>query len=261
MTEKELQEMILESEEEGIINEDEGDMLNSIIEFGDTVVREVMIPRTDMVCCSVDSDLPELLKEIIRSGHSRFPIFEGTIDQIVGIVYAKDLLRFWGKDQVSVSITKVMRTPFFVPESKKIEELLQDFKNRRVHMAIAVDEFGGTSGLITIEDLLEEIVGDIMDEYDLEESQLHVEDDGSLLVDARLNIYELEEHLELSVPGKEQFDTVGGFLSHLAGHVPKVGETIHDGNLEMTVVEGDERKISRVRIRLIAPISGSVVES
>jgi len=261
MTEKELQEMILESEEEGIINEDEGDMLNSIIEFGDTVVREVMIPRTDMVCCSADADMPELLKEIIRSGHSRFPIFEGTIDQIVGIVYAKDLLRFWGKDPVSVSITKVMRAPFFVPESKKIEELLQDFKNRRVHMAIAVDEFGGTSGLITIEDLLEEIVGDIMDEYDLEESQLHVEDDGSLLVDARLNIYELEEHLELSVPGKEQFDTVGGFLSHLAGHVPKVGETIQDGNLEMTVVDGDERKISRVRIRLIAPISGSAVES
>jgi len=261
MTEKELQDMILESEEEGIINEDEGDMLNSIIEFGDTVVREVMIPRTDMVCCSVDADMPELLKEIIRSGHSRFPIFEGTIDQIVGIVYAKDLLRFWGKDPVSVSINKVMRTPFFVPESKKIEELLQDFKNRRVHMAIAVDEFGGTSGLITIEDLLEEIVGDIMDEYDLEESQLHVEDDGSLLVDARLNIYELEEHLELSVPGKDQFDTVGGFLSHLAGHVPKVGETIHDGNLEMTVVDGDERKISRVRIRLISPISDSAVES
>ncbi|HKI50542.1 MAG TPA: CBS domain-containing protein, partial [Geothermobacteraceae bacterium] len=191
LTEKELQEMILESEEEGIINEGEGDMLNSIIEFGDTVVREVMIPRTDMVCSSVDAGMPELLKQIIQSGHSRFPIYEGSIDQIVGVVYAKDLLRFWGQAPDSVRITKVMRTPFFVPESKKIEDLLQDFKNLRVHMAIAVDEFGGTSGLITIEDLLEEIVGDIMDEYDLEESQLHVEDDGALLVDARLNVYEL----------------------------------------------------------------------
>jgi magnesium and cobalt transporter len=151
-----------------------------------------------------------------------------------------------------------MRAPFFVPESKKIEELLQDFKSRRVHMAIAIDEFGGTSGLITIEDLLEEIVGDIMDEYDLEESQLHEEEDGSLLVDARLNIYELEEHFGLTVPGKEQFDTVGGFLSHLAGHVPKVGEMIRDGMLEMTVVEGDERKISRVKIRLIKPDLNSV---
>jgi len=261
LTEKVLQEMILESEEEGIINEGEGDMLNSIIEFGDTVVREVMIPRTDMVCSSVDAGMPELLKQIIQSGHSRFPIYEGSIDQIVGVVYAKDLLRFWGQAPDSVRITKVMRTPFFVPESKKIEDLLQDFKNLRVHMAIAVDEFGGTSGLITIEDLLEEIVGDIMDEYDLEESQLHVEDDGALLVDARLNVYELEEHLGLTVPGKDQFDTVGGFLSHLAGHVPKVGETIQDGKLEMTVVEGDERKISRVRIRLIDPDQGTVVES
>jgi len=261
LTEKELQEMILESEEEGIINEGEGDMLNSIIEFGDTVVREVMIPRTDMVCSSVDAGMPELLKQIIQSGHSRFPIYEGSIDQIVGVVYAKDLLRFWGQAPDSVRITKVMRTPFFVPESKKIEDLLQDFKNLRVHMAIAVDEFGGTSGLITIEDLLEEIVGDIMDEYDLEESQLHVEDDGALLVDARLNVYELEEHLGLTVPGKDQFDTVGGFLSHLAGHVPTVGETIQDGKLEMTVVEGDERKISRVRIRLIDPDQGTVVES
>lgn len=261
LTEKELQEMILESEEEGIINEGEGDMLNSIIEFGDTVVREVMIPRTDMVCCSIESGMAEMLEVIIRSGHSRFPIYEGTIDQIVGVVYAKDLLRFWDKSPATVRISKVMRTPFFVPESKKIEELLQDFKNRRVHMAIAVDEFGGTSGLITIEDLLEEIVGDIMDEFDLEESQLQIEEDGSLLVDARLNIYELEEHLELTVPGKDQFDTVGGFLSHLAGHVPKVGETIRDGKLEMTVVEGDERKISRVRIRLVSPDQESSLES
>jgi hemolysin (HlyC) family protein len=253
LTEKELQDMILVSEEEGIINEEEGDMLNSIFEFGDTVVREVMIPRTDMVCGSVAASMPDLLQEIIRSGHSRFPIYEGSIDQIVGVVYAKDLLRYWDREPVAVSIADVMRTPFFVPESKKIEELLQDFKSRRVHMAIAIDEFGGTSGLITIEDLLEEIVGDIMDEYDLEESQLHEEADGSLLVDARLNIYELEEHFALTVPGKEQFDTVGGFLSHLAGHVPKVGETIRDGRLEMTVVEGDERKISRVRICLINP--------
>jgi magnesium and cobalt transporter len=217
-----------------------------------------MIPRTDMVCCSVAASMPDMLREIIRSGHSRFPIYEGSIDQIVGVVYAKDLLRYWGKEPATVSIADVMRAPFFVPESKKIEELLQDFKSRRVHMAIAIDEFGGTSGLITIEDLLEEIVGDIMDEYDLEESQLHEEEDGSLLVDARLNIYELEEHFGLTVPGKEQFDTVGGFLSHLAGHVPKVGEMIRDGRLEMTVVEGDERKISRVKIRLIKPDLNSV---
>lgn len=260
LTEKQLQELILESEEDGIINEDEGDMLNSIIEFGDTVVREVMIPRTDMVCCPVDAGMSELLEIIIRSGHSRFPIYEGSIDQIVGVIYAKDLLHFWEMSPDSVRIKEVMRPPFFVPESKKIQELLQDFKSRRVHMAIAVDEFGGTSGLITIEDLLEEIVGEIMDEYDLEESQLFVEDDGALLVDARLNVYELEEHLNLVVPGKDQFDTVGGFMAHLVGHVPRLGETIRDGILEMTVVEGDERKISRVRIRLVPENQGTASE-
>lgn len=253
LTEKELQDMILESEEEGIINEEEGEMLNSIIEFGDTVVREVMIPRTDMVCCAVDVGMPDLLQEIIRSGHSRFPIFEGSIDNIVGVVYAKDLLKFWGQRPDSVTIREVMRTPFFVPESKKVEELLQDFRSLRVHMAIAVDEFGGTSGLITIEDLLEEIVGEIMDEYDLELHQIHQEEDGGWSVDARLNIYELEEHLDLTVSGKDQFDTVGGYLSHLTGHVPKVGELVRDGRLEMTVTEGDERRISRVKIQLLNP--------
>jgi len=252
LSEKELQAMISESEEEGIINEDEEEMLHSIIEFGETIVREVMIPRTDMVCCPVDASIEQLLKIIISSGHSRFPIYEGTTDRIVGIIYAKDLLRFWGREPATVNIAKVMRTPFFVPETKRIEELLQDFKSRRVHLAIAVDEFGGTSGLITIEDLLEEIVGDIMDEYDLEEDEFKEEGEGSFLVDARINIYELEEHLELSVPNKEQFDTLGGYLAHLVGRVPKVGETIEDGKLEMTVIEGDDRRISRVRIRVNA---------
>lgn len=251
LSEKELQEMIDESEEEGIINEDEGEMLHSIFEFGETIVREVMVPRTDMICCPLDASMPQLLEIILSSGHSRFPIYEGTTDRIVGIVYAKDLLRYWGKDAAAISVSKVMRQPFFVPETKKIEELLQDFKNRRVHLAIAVDEFGGTSGLITIEDLIEEIIGDIMDEYDLEESQLQHDGDGSYLVDARINIYELEELLEVTVRNKEEFDTLGGYLSHLAGHVPKVGETISDDRLRMTVIEGDERRISRVRISLI----------
>lgn len=258
LSEKELQEMISESEEEGIINEDEEEMLHSIIEFGETIVREVMIPRTEMVCCPIDAGIETLLETIIRSGHSRFPIYEGTTDRIVGIIYAKDLLRYWGQESGAIAIGKVMRPPFFVPETKRIEELLQDFRSRRVHLAIAVDEFGGTSGLITIEDLLEEIVGDIMDEYDFEEDQLEQDEDGSYLVDARINIYELEELLSLSVLDKEQFDTLGGYLAHLVGHVPVVGETICDGKLKMTVIDGDERRISRVRICLEAEEPGPV---
>jgi len=252
LTERELQDVITESEEEGIINEEEGEMLQSIFEFGETIVREVMVPRTDMVCCSTGATLGELLKAIIDSGHSRIPIYEGTTDRIVGVVYAKDLLKFWGAGTEEVKVTGVMRTPYFVPETKNIEDLLQEFRTKRVHMAISIDEYGGTSGLITIEDLIEEIVGDIQDEYDLEEVWLLEEEGGGVLVDGRLNIEELEEHFKIVIP-RDKFDTVGGYLFHLMGHVPLEGEEIRDRDLVMTVVECDERKISRVRIRRADP--------
>ncbi len=254
LTEEELQDIILESEEEGIINEEEGEMLHSIFEFGETIVREVMVSRTDMVCCAVTAGFHELLDAVISSGHSRIPVYEGSNDQIVGIVYAKDLLKYWGRGPEEISIPKVMRTPYFVPETKKIEELLQEFRTKRVHMAIAVDEYGGTSGLITIEDLLEEIVGDIQDEYDLEEDWLLEEADGSIIVDGRLNIEELEEHFEINIP-REKFDTVGGYLFNLLGRVPLEGEEIRDQDLVMTVLESDSRKIRKVRVRRLAPVT------
>ncbi len=247
LTEKELQEAINSSEEEGILNESEGDMLQSIFEFGDTIVREVMVPRTDMVCSPADATLSEFLELIISSGHSRVPLYEGSTDQIVGVVYAKDLLRNWGANDETLTLTKVMRTPYFIPETKRIEDLLVDFRTRRVHMAIAVDEYGGTSGLITIEDLLEEIVGDIQDEYDREVSWVQPQEDGTLLVDARANVEELEEYFDLEIP-QEKFDTVGGYLFHLLGKVPKVGEKIIDNGLVLLVEESDERKIGKVRI-------------
>jgi magnesium and cobalt transporter len=248
LTEKDLQEIIEESEEDGIIDEDEGEMLHSIFEFGETIVREVMVPRTDMVCCSTSATLKELLAAIISSGHSRIPIYEGSADRIVGVVYAKDLLKHWGRPAEEVRVPRVMRTPYFVPETKNIEDLLEEFRTKHVHMAIAIDEYGGTSGLITIEDLIEEIIGDIQDEYDVEEDWLQVEEDGALLVDGRLNIEELEEHFDITIP-RERFDTVGGYLFHLFGHVPRIGEEVRGGHLVMTVVEGDDRKIRKARIR------------
>ncbi len=247
LTEKELQEAINSSEEEGILNESEGDMLQSIFEFGDTIVREVMVPRTDMVCCSADVTLSDFLELIIQSGHSRIPLYEGSTDQIVGVVYAKDLLRNWGANDETLTLTKVMRTPYFIPETKRIEDLLVDFRTKRVHMAIAVDEYGGTSGLITIEDLLEEIVGDIQDEYDLEVPWVQPQEDGTLLVDARANVEELEEYYDIEIP-REKFDTVGGYLFHLLGNVPKAGEKVVDNGLVLMVEESDERKIGTVRI-------------
>jgi len=248
MTEEDLQEMIDESEEEGIINEDEGDMIHSIFEFGDTIVREIMVPRTDMVCCRIDASLSEILDAIIDSGHSRIPVFEGSADRIVGIIYAKDLLRYWGSKPEGFDIAKVMRTPFFVPETKNVQELLQELRTKRVHIAIAVDEYGGTSGLITLEDLVEEIVGDIQDEYDLEEDWLIEQEDGSVLIDSRLNIEEFEEYFNVEVE-KERFDTVGGYVFNLTGRVPKEGEEIRDGNLQLTLLDCDDHKIRKVRVK------------
>jgi CBS domain containing-hemolysin-like protein len=248
LTEKDLQEIIVESEEEGLINEGEGEMLHSIFEFGETIVREIMVSRTDMICCSSTAGLPELLESIIASGHSRIPIYEGSNDRIVGVVYAKDLLRYWGRPTDEVLVSKVMRTPYFVPETKNIEELLQEFRTKRVHMAIAIDEYGGTSGLITIEDLIEEIVGDIQDEYDVEEEWLQEEGNGVVLVDGRFNIEELEEHLETTIP-RGKYDTVGGYVFDLLGYVPREGEEVRSGDLLMTVVRCDGRKIGKVRVR------------
>ncbi len=247
-SEKELQEVINASEQEGIINEDEGEMLHSIFEFGETMVREIMVPRTDMVCCSTEATVAEILKAIIASGHSRIPVYQGTTDRIVGLVYAKDLLKFWGAPDEEVRVQAVMRTPFFVPETKKIEELLKEFRTRRMHMAIAIDEYGGTSGLVTIEDLLEEIVGDIQDEYDLEEEWLTAEDEGWVLVDCRLNIEDFATHFRISIP-KEKFDTVGGWLVDLLGRVPLQDEQMTASGLVVTVVERDERTLRKVRVR------------
>lgn len=256
LTEKELQEAINSSEEEGILNESEGDMLQSIFDFGDTIVREVMVPRTDMVCCPAEATLSDFLELIIKSGHSRVPLFEGSTDRIVGVVYAKDLLRSWGANDETLTLTEVMRTPYFIPETKRIDDLLKDFRTRRVHMAIAVDEYGGTSGLITIEDLLEEIVGDIQDEYDLEVPWLQPQDDGTLLVDARANVEELEEYYGLEIP-REKFDTVGGYLFHLLGNVPKAGEQVSDNGLVLMVEVSDERKVEQVRIWRETETSGT----
>lgn len=255
ITEEEIQEIIDASEEEGLINPEENEMIRSIFELRDTVVREIMVPRTDMACVSVDTSVGEVLKTIITCGHSRIPVYDGTVDNIVGLIYAKDLLKYWGMGDASINIKRIMRTPYFIPETKNLEELLQEFKRKRVHIAIVIDEYGGTSGLVTIEDLLEQIVGDIQDEYDLEEDWLVEEPDGSVLVDARLPIEELEEHFGIEIE-REKFDTIAGLIFHLTGRIPAVGEEIESGTLRMTVLEGGERTIRKVRVVRWTSISG-----
>jgi CBS domain containing-hemolysin-like protein len=247
VTEAEIQEIMDAGEEEGLINEEENAMIRSILALGDSVVREIMLPRMEMACVSIEAEVSEVLQAIIACGHSRLPVYEGTIDNIIGLIYAKDLLKYWGALDAAVELRKIIRAPYFVPETKNLEELLHDFKKRRVHMAVVIDEYGGTSGLVTIEDLLEQIVGDIQDEYDLEEERLTVEPDGSIVADGRLPVEEIEEHFKVVVE-RDKFETVGGLVFHLTGRIPCAGEVVESDTLVLTVLEADERRISRVRI-------------
>ena len=234
------------SEEEGLINEDESDMIRAIFSLGETVVREVMVPRTEMACISVDVTAVELIATIIDCGHSRIPVYEGTVDNITGILYAKDLLRYWGEDSPGLDIKKIARPPFYIPETKKLEELLQEFKKRRVHIAIVIDEYGGTSGLITIEDLLEQIVGDIQDEHDTEEELIQLQPDGTTVVDARMPIEEFEQFFEIEVE-RDKFDTVGGLIFYLLGRVPRTGDEVACNGIRLTVLSAGERRIGKLR--------------
>lgn len=246
-SEEELQELIDASEQKGIIDEEEGEMLQSILELDETIVREIMVPRTSMVCCDREASLSQVLQEILTSGHSRIPLYQDTNDNIIGFVYAKDLLKFWGQPLEDISLDEILRPPYLVPESKNVSDLLKEFRKLRVHVAIVIDEYGGTSGLVTIEDLIEEIVGEIQDEYDLEEEKLIKEEDGFFLVDGRLDIEEFEEHFGLEVE-REKFDTVGGYLVEHLGHVPINGEKIQIDGLEIQIVSADPRAIRQLRI-------------
>jgi CBS domain containing-hemolysin-like protein len=253
-TEQEINDFIESSEEEGLVNEVESEMLRSIFSLGTTIVREVMVTRTEMACVTVDATIRELLDTIIACGHSRIPVYEDSIDNIIGLLYAKDLLKQWGTSEESLSVRSIMRPPYFIPESKNLEQLLQEFKRKRVHLAIVIDEYGGTSGLITIEDLLEQIVGDIQDEYDREESLLTVNSDGSITADGRLPVEELEEHFEIQIE-RDKFDSVGGLVFHLTGKIPAIGDTIEGAGLHLKIMDADVRRVKKVGITRLSRVT------
>jgi len=247
VTEEEIHDLIEAGEEEGIVDEQEREMISAILELDSTVVREIMVPRTEMAAISVEASVRETIDAIIACGHSRMPVYDGTMDNIIGLLYAKDLLKNWGMADSQIQLRDLIRQPFFTPETKTLELLLQEFKKKKVHLAIVVDEYGGTSGLVTIEDLLEQIVGDIQDEYDMEEDLYVRNPDGSLTTDARLPIEELEEQFQLEIE-RDKFDTVGGLVVHLADGIPVAGTVVIGEDLEIEILEADPRKVKRVRI-------------
>lgn len=247
VTEEEIKTMVTVGEEEGVIEEEEKEMIHSIFEFTDTVVKEVMVPRMDMVCVENTAMLKDVLDVIIATGHSRVPVFEETIDNIVGIVYAKDILIEMAKEKMDISLQKLVREPYYVPETKRVSELLKELQKQRMHMAIVLDEYGGTAGLVTIEDLLEEIVGEILDEYDFEEVLVEPVDEQTFRVDARMDLGELEEVLGVNLPDLD-FETVGGMVFKLFGRIPEAGEKVDFDNLTFIVEKVLRRRIAKVLI-------------
>ncbi len=246
--EKEIQQLIDEGEQAGLISEDEGEMIQGIFSFRDTIAREIMVPRTDAVFASAETKIPDIVQLIIQSGHSRIPIFKDNIDNIIGTVHAKDLLSHCKMEDLEVQ--DIVRAPYFIPETKKISEVLKDLRDNKSHLAIVIDEYGGTAGILTLEDVIEEIIGDVMDEYDAEEKLIVEHEDGSISVNARLDVEELEDYLNVELP-EGKFESVGGFVISLLGKVPSINERLVYNDLEMLIEAASSRKLEKIRIRRI----------
>jgi CBS domain containing-hemolysin-like protein len=247
VTEEEIRAMADVASEDSSIEEGEKELIHSIFEFGDTLVREVMVPRPDMTVAPADASMREVLDLILQKGYSRIPVYRGNIDDIVGVIYAKDLLRHLHAGKGDVELEKIMRPAFFVPETKKVSDLLREMQKRQIHIAVVLDEYGSTAGLITIEDLIEEIVGEIADEYDREEPEVVPLHDGTYRVDGRTSVDDLNDLLDAQLP-KEEWDTVAGLMYGLLGAVPTQGEQVTFGDLSFTAERVQGRRIAKILV-------------
>lgn len=252
--ELELLNAVSEGERLGAVDEEEKEMIESVMDLRDTAVAEIMTPRTEIEAVAVDASLADIKAQIRSIGHSRIPVYQGTIDDIVGMVYAKDLLLL--ERDTEFDLTRIMRRPHFIPESKNLRDLLHEFQNRKVHIAIVLDEYGGTAGLVTIEDILEELVGEIEDEYDPEEPEPVTRiDEDTADVDARVRIDEINEELEIELPEDDSYETVGGFVFSRLGRIPSIGESCEHENVAIKVIDAEPRRINRLRLHVTRPES------
>jgi putative hemolysin len=256
ITDAELKAMADVAHEEQVIEKDERTFIHSIIDFGDTVAREVMTPRPDMVTVEADATVRDAFETALSAGYSRIPVEEEGIDDIIGIAYAKDLARDERAGKSGQAVRDSMRPPKFVPESKEVSDLLREMREEKFHMAIVVDEYGGTAGLITLEDLLEELVGEIVDEFDVEEPTVKRLEDGSVLVSALMSVDDADELLDAELP-QGPWDTVGGLMLDLAGRVPSNGDSVEVDGFRFTAVDVHGRRIGRVRIEPTAAHAGA----
>lgn len=253
VTEEEIRMMVDVGEEKGSIRDTEKEMINNIFEFDNINVSDIMTHRTDIAAISSDASFEEVKKIVFEEQYTRFPVYQETIDDIIGILHVKDLLQFIDHEQIrSFNLKKLLRDPYFVPESKKTDELFRELQKRKVHIAVVIDEYGGTAGIITIEDLIEEIVGNIFDEYDEDEKQIQVLNHYTFDVDGGIDLEELDEECDLNLPldELEDYDTLSGFLTGLLGHIPEDNETVEIlyKDLRFKILKAEDKVIEKVRI-------------
>ena len=249
LTAEELMIIVERGGEQGVIEAEEQQMIGAVLELGEQRVHEVMVPRIDIAALPDDVTLEQLIDTIVAEGHSRIPVYQESIDNVIGILYAKDMLPVLAKNQ-EFDIRTLLRTPLFVPESISVDDLLHMLQRRKVHIAIVLDEYGGTAGMVTIEDLIEEIVGEIQDEYDVEEPMVERISDTEARIDGRASMDDLTETFGVELDGadREQYDTVGGLVYHQIGGVPQVGDTIEVDGLTLTVESTDGRRVGKVLV-------------
>jgi len=242
------------SSDENVLEEDEREMIHGVIELGETTAREIMVPRVDMIGISCGTPLSEVIEIIKKSGHSRIPLYNNSQDEIVGIIYAKDLLSFAHSREI-VDLEKIARKAYFIPESLMIDDLLRQMRTKKLHIAIVVDEYGGTSGIVTMEDIIEEIIGEIEDEYDTEPPPLNKIAEGTYSVDGNLTIADLNEELDLTIP-EEEFETVGGLIYDLIGSLPTEGQSLEYKGIKFTVSLIDGQRIVKVKMIFKKSVEG-----
>lgn len=248
LSEEEIRRFVDVSQREGVIKETEQEMIQSVFEFDDTLVKEIMIPRIDMVCIEKNASLNELIKMGVEKGHSRIPVFEESIDNIIGLIYIKDLLELLLAERTDINIEEFVKPIYFIPEGKPINQLLSEMKDRKEHMAVVVDEYGGTAGLITIEDLLEEIVGDIQDEFDLEKSYIEVIDEKTLMLDGRVDIEELNEYLQDPLLESDNYETVSGLILYYLNRLPVKGEKLELEDMTFVIESIIDNRIRKIKL-------------
>lgn len=249
ITEEDIISFVNVGQEEGIIEEDEKEMIHSIVGFGETTAKEVMTPRTSMTAFEANKTIDEVWDTLMEDGFSRIPIYEETIDNIKGILYVKDILPKLKAGDTSHAVKELVRPAYFVPETKSIIEILKEFREKQVHIAMVLDEYGGIVGLLTIEDLMEEIVGEIRDEFDMEESDLVTKvGENSYEVDAMIDIETLDKELQISLPVSEDYESLGGLITTELGRVTEIGDELEMGKVKLKVLEMDKMRISKVEI-------------